>query len=72
MLIPKDCGQMPQGQWLCAPSSLPCVIPAKAGIHWRWSVGSFRDRHGEWILASAGMTAVFVRGLIAPSRFRSL
>ncbi len=72
MLIRSDCGHVPQGRWLHAPSALPRVIPAKAGIHWRWSVGSFRDRHGEWIPAFAGMTAVFVRGLIALSRFRSL
>ncbi len=71
MLIPSDCGRKPQGRWLCAPSSPPCVIPAKAGIHWRWSVGSFRDRHGEWIPVFAGLTVIFL-GELARNPIRSL
>ncbi len=71
MLIPNDCGRKPRGRWLRAPSSPPRVIPAKAGIHRRWSVGSFPDRHGEWIPASAGMTMVF-SGATALPPIRSL
>ncbi len=72
MLIRRDCDQAPQHRWLCTRSPLPGVIPAKAGIHWHRSVGSFHDRHGEWIPAFAGMTAVFVRGLIAPTPLSEL
>jgi hypothetical protein len=71
MLIPSECGHMPQHRWLCTRSPLSSLIPAKAGIQWRRSVGSIRDRYGEWIPALAGMTVVFL-GEFAQNPIRSL
>jgi hypothetical protein len=71
MLIQRDCGRAPQRWWLRALSPKTRVIPAKAGIHWRRSVGSFRGRHGEWIPAFAGKTMVFL-GEFAQHTIRSL
>ncbi len=71
MLIPTNCGRVSQWWRLPRAHLTATVIPAKAGIRWRWSVGSFQNRHGEWIPAFAGMTMVF-SGATAPTPIRSL